>query len=347
MIPENQPRQRPPEARLLAVDAAGGMCVWPRAGFVEALRPGDLVVANDAATLPASLRGHHLTTGAQVEVRLTSWPGPRTDDPRRFHAIVFGAGDFRLRTEERPPPPVLRPADRVALGPLCAEIEALLGHPRLAVLRFEATPAGVWAGLATHGRPIQYAHVPSPLSLWDVWTPIAGPAVAFEPPSAGFVVDWCALKAMRARGVAFATLTHAAGISSTGDPRLDELLPFDEPYVIPASTAAAIRAARARGARIVAIGTTVVRALEAAAAADGIVRPGTGMATGRIGAGTRLRVVDALLTGAHDSGTSHHALLRAFVDAATLQRIDAALDAGSYRSHEFGDSLLVERRSGL
>jgi len=105
---------------------------------------------------------------------------------------------------------------------------------------------------------------------------------------------------MRARGVVFATLTHAAGISSTGDPALDNLVPFDEPYSIPAATASAIRAARAHGGRIIAIGTTVLRALEAAGAPDGIVRTGSGVATGRIGAGTKLRIVDTLLTGARN-----------------------------------------------
>src|SRR5439155_14039968 len=113
------------------------------------------------------------------------------------------------------------------------------------------------------------AHVPEPLALWDVWTAIAGPPVAFEPPSAGFALDWRALAALRARGIAFATLTHAAGISSTGDDDLDRRLPFDEPYHIPRTTAAAIRRVRARGGRIVAVGTTVVRALEHAATWDG------------------------------------------------------------------------------
>ena len=77
---------------------------------------------------------------------------------------------------------------------------------------------------------------PLPLAIWDTWTPIAGPPVAFEPPSAGFVLDWKTLASMRARSVQFATITHAAGISSTGDRELDALLPFDEPYLIPAST---------------------------------------------------------------------------------------------------------------
>jgi S-adenosylmethionine:tRNA ribosyltransferase-isomerase len=213
-------------------------------------------------------------------------------------------------------------------------------------LGFEGRRNAIWAGLASHGKPIQYAYVPAPLALWDVWTPIAGPPVAFEPPSAGFAVDWRSVVAMRARGIVFATLTHAAGISSTGDTDLDNLLPFDEPYSIPAVTADAIRVARGRGGRIVAIGTTVVRALEAAGAPDGTVWAGNGMATGRIVAGTRLRIVDALLTGAHEPGTSHHALLGAFLDQTMLRRVDAELAANHYRTHEFGDSVLMERGVG-
>ena len=201
----------------------------------------------------------------------------------------------------------------------------------------------MWAGLARHGRPIQYAHVPEPLALWDVWTSIAGPPVAFEPPSAGFALDWRALAAMRARGVAFATVTHAAGISSTGDDELDRRLPFDEPYRIPPATARAIRRVRERGGRIVAIGTTVVRALESAAIGDGRVRAGEGLATQRIGPATALRVVDAILSGVHEPGTSHYELLRAFTDDATLRRVDTELTGRGYRTHEFGDSVLIER----
>ena len=177
----------------------------------------------------------------------------------------------------------------------------------------------------------------------DTWTPIAGPPVAFEPPSAGFMVDWNAVASMTSHGVHFATITHAAGISSTGDSQLDALLPLDEPYRIPASTAAAIADASGRGGRIVAIGTTVVRALEDAAAADGMVRTGTGLATNRIGALTQLRVVDAVFSGVHEPGASHHELLRAFVDEPTLARIDEALSTHGYRTHEFGDSVLIER----
>ena len=152
---------------------------------------------------------------------------------------------------------------------------------------------------------------------------------------------------MTKHGVQFATITHAAGISSTGDPELDLMLPFDEPYRIPASTAAAVRHARQRGRRIIAIGTTVVRALEHSAAADGIVRPGESLASQKIGPSTRLRVVDAILSGTHERGTSHYELLRAFADDATLIQIDHALEARGYRTHEFGDSVFLEASRSL
>jgi S-adenosylmethionine:tRNA ribosyltransferase-isomerase len=151
------------------------------------------------------------------------------------------------------------------------------------------------------------------------------------------------LESFARRRIGFATLTHAAGLSSTGDPALDAMLPFDEAYTIPPSTARLINRARARGSRIVAVGTSVVRALEHAANDDGKVREGEGLAMGKLGAGSRLRVVDALLTGTHEPGTSHHELLRAFVPDATLDAIDAELDRYEYRTHEFGDSVLLER----
>ena len=346
MIAADRPIKDPPGAKLLVVGARGQIIHSPRAKLVDFLRPGDLVIANDAATLPASLRGDHVASGASIEVRLAARRSLAPDDVRLFSAIVFGAGDYHTRTEDRPLPPLLAPGDRLSLGPLSATVERLLGHPRLVALRFDGTPDEIWAGLARHGRPIQYAHVPDPLALWDVWTPIAGPPVAFEPPSAGFALNWRSVVAMRARGIAFATITHAAGISSTGDAELDRRLPFDEPYRIPLATAAAIRQVRARRRRVVAVGTTVVRALEHAAIGDGQVRAGEGLATERIGKATQLRVIDAILTGTHEPGTSHFELLRAFTDDATLDRVSNELAARDYRTHEFGDSMLIERKPG-
>ena len=321
--------------------AACDTCRAPRSRPSSAL--ATCVIANDAATLPASLQGIHCASGEPIEVRLAAWVSVR--DPTRFTAIAFGAGDHRTRTEDRMSPPPLSPGDRLSLGPLDRESSsALLDHPRLFRLRFLGDRATVLAGLARHGRPIQYAHVPEPLALWDVWTKIAADPIAFEPPSAGFALDWRTQAAWRQRGIGFATLTHAAGISSTGDPTLDLRLPFDEPYRIPEAHCGGNQAAKSKGGRIIAIGTTVVRALESAANADGSVRPGTALRAGRIARETRLRVVDAILTGVHQPGESHFELLRAFASDAVLdQTMRRSLEHG-YRPHEFGDSMLIERQ---
>ena len=350
-------------AKLLVIDGREGLRHIARETLVDVLHPGDLVVANDAATLPASLHGTHVRSGGPIEVRLAGRPAAPTCSPKRlsrrrkpsataggslstavadFCAIAFGAGDFHTRTEDRPPPPALACGDALALGPLSATVTGILGHPRLISLHFDGSPDDIWAGIAYHGRPVQYAHVTTPLALWDVWTPIASPPVAFEPPSAGFALDWRTIAALHARHIGFATITHAAGISSTGDLELDRRLPFDEPYDIPQSTARAIARTRESGGRIVAIGTTVVRALEhAAMCGDSVVHAGPNVATDRIGPGTRLRVVNAILTGVHEPGTSHYELLRAFADDPTLLFANEELAAHGYRPHEFGDSVLV------
>jgi len=341
MIAADLAVQRPVDAKLLVVDAQQNIIHVPRTAFVEFLRPNDLVIANDAATMPASLKGIHQKSGAAIEVRLAARRSLDPMDVSRFDAIVFGDGDFHLRTEDRPLPPQLKSGDTLVLGPLRATIEALLGHPRIVSLLFNGTADEIWAGLASHGRPIQYSHMQTALELWDVWTRIAGAPVAFEPPSASFILDWHVLAAIREHRARFATITHAAGISSTGEEELDRLLPFDEPYHIPETTARAVEVTRELGGRVIAVGTTVVRALEDAAIDGGHLRSGDGLAKGRIGPATHLRVVDAILSGTHEPGTSHYELLRAFLDDSKLAEATHELIEHGYRTHEFGDSVLI------
>ena len=339
MIAADRPRHE--AAKLLIVDGRGALHHSSIAELPDLLHPGDLVVANDAATLPASLRGTHMPTGDAIEVRLAGRPS--ASDETRFIAIVFGAGDYRIRTEDRPAPPVLCAGDRLALGPMTATVERVLGHPRLIVLRFEGRASELWDGVARHGRAIQYAHVPRALELWDVWTKIAGAPVAFEPPSAGFALTWSMLAAFAKGGVGFVTLTLAAGISSTGDAELDKRLPFDEAYDIPRATVAAVRKTKSEGGRVIAIGTSVVRALEHAAK-DGALHAGAGVAAGRLGPSTRLKLVDAIVSGVHAPGESHFELLRAFVPDDVLRNMAETLEESGFRNHEFGDFVLIERR---
>ena len=107
-------------AKLLVADADGAISHLPRAALASLFQPGDLVVANDAATLPASLHGVHRSTGEPIEARLAGWDSFR--DPTRFVAVVFGAGDHRMLTEERPSPPWLSAGDRLEFGPLIASV---------------------------------------------------------------------------------------------------------------------------------------------------------------------------------------------------------------------------------
>ena len=343
MIAASIPIQRAPDSRLLVVDEDGAVSHHARADFPNFVRESDIIVANDAATLPASLFGVHLPTGSPIELRLAARDSLSTERVTRFTAVVFGAGDFRTPTEHRPHPPLLRAGDALRLGPLRAVVFRVLTHQRLIEVCFQHPAGEIWEGLSRYGRPIQYAHLPQPLAIWDTWTRIASQPVAFESPSAGFILDWTVIRLLRSRGARFATVTHAAGISSTGDLELDQLLPFDEPYNIPPRTAALIEASRRLGGRVIAIGTTVVRALEHAADSDGIVRSGEGIATQRIGSLTSPRVVDAIVSGIHERGTSHYELLRAFQDDHTLHRVESEAEARGYRTHEFGDSLFLQR----
>jgi S-adenosylmethionine:tRNA ribosyltransferase-isomerase len=323
-MPATRPRARD-DARLLVVDPCRG--AFADSGIValpSLLRRGDLLVVNDAATLPASL-----STGA-IEVRLA---GDVDDGGHR--AVLFGAGDWRTPTEKRPPPPALGPGATLRFGPdLAAEIVAVSPlSPRLVTLRFSVEGAALMALLYAHGRLVQYSHVEAPLELWDLQTAYGGRPWAVEPPSAGLPLSGAILLALRRAGVGLAALTHAAGLSATGDPVLDAALPLPERYEIPPETAAAVAAA----GRVVAVGTTVVRALESAAISGRLA----GTTDLRIGAGFRPAVVTGMITGLHEPGSSHLGLLGAFAPPALLDRAYAHAAAAGYRGHELGDVSLV------
>ena len=113
MIAADRPGHRSPSSKLLVVDARGEIVHARRAALVDFLRPGDLVVANDAATLPASLTGRHVPSGRTIEVRLAGRDSLSPEGVCRFSAVAFGEGDYHTRTEDRPPPPPLEAGDRM------------------------------------------------------------------------------------------------------------------------------------------------------------------------------------------------------------------------------------------
>jgi S-adenosylmethionine:tRNA ribosyltransferase-isomerase len=322
--------------RLLYIDPARREWRHHRAGeLVTLLSPGDLLVVNDAATMPASLT----VEGGEVEVRLLG----RGETDQEWTAVLFGRGDFRMPTEQRPDPPRLARGARLDFGDrFSAEVTRVdAGQPRLIGLRFDRAGAALWLALYRKARPVQYAYLERELPLWHFQNRYASRPWALEMPSAGHFLTWELLIALRARGIGLAHLTHAAGISSTGSSQLDRMLPLPERYQIEAEAALSIATTRQKGGRVVAAGTTVVRALESSFAERGHLTAGQGEARLVIGPGFRPNVVDGLLSGMHEPATTHFALLEAFASRALLEPALEAADRAGYLQHEFGDSVLV------
>ncbi len=340
LIAATWPRPHPELDRLLVIDPATHHFDHKVVGDLPwLLRAGDVVVLNDSATLPASLSGTLSVDGrdAPIELRLVA-----RDDVSTFRAVLFGAGDWRARTEDRPlPPPTTRPT-RARFGDLDAEIMSTDSHPRLVRVRFAETPDLI-SRLFRAGKSVQYSHLRAPLDAWHVQTAFASRPWSFEMPSASRPLTWSLLNVLREKKIVLARLTHAAGLSSTGDDQLDALLPLDERYDIPAETVTAIESAHARGGRVLAVGTTVVRALEGSVAQRGALVAGVGITSLRIGPDFKPRVTDGVFTGMHEAGTSHARLMSAYAPNELLDRAWNDAASRGYLGHEFGDSTLILR----
>jgi S-adenosylmethionine:tRNA ribosyltransferase-isomerase len=237
--------------------------------------------------------------------------------------------------------------------------------PRLVRVAFHGDAAAMWRSIYEGGRPVQYSYVEAPLELWHVQSPFASRPWAVESPSAGRPLTFALRERLRrgarprrpeeeerwregprARGaVGVVPLTHAAGLSSTGDPALDALLPLDERYDLPASTVEAMAQTRAEGGRVIAVGTTVVRALEGCAEAHGgELVAGEGSTRLRLDGRSKLCVASGLLTGMHERTTTHFELMQSFVPRDLLDRATEHPERAGYLQHEFGDSVLILAR---
>jgi S-adenosylmethionine:tRNA ribosyltransferase-isomerase len=211
--------------------------------------------------------------------------------------------------------------------------------PRLLGIEFRSEH--LLHSLYTYGKPIQYSYLEENLKVWDQQTIFNGPPISVEPPSAAFSLTWHQLLNLQKRGIKVATILHSAGISSSGDEKMDKLFPLAEYFEVSLETKQQIEAAKSREGRVIALGTTVARALESAFT-QGFVSQG--YTTLKLGPETKPKVVDALVTGMHEEGTSHLELMKAFCSCNILERAKQEAEREGYRSHEFGDLTLLSCR---
>jgi S-adenosylmethionine:tRNA ribosyltransferase-isomerase len=273
------------------------------------LRAGDLLVLNTTATLPAAVGNLHISTplpGGLIVV-----------EPR-------GGGQAIL------------PVHHLPGGATVTLLAPYRDSQRLWIARLDGV-ADLRAYLSRYGRPITYSYIDRRFPLDAYQTVFAEEPGSAEMPSAGRAFTRQMLVCLRRRGVRLAKLVLHAGVASLESHER----PYDELYEVPVRTADEVRRAKERGGRVVAVGTTVVRALESSVDRSGRVIASRGWTDLVITPERGLRVVDALLTGLHEPRATHLAMLEALAGRAHVRKAyDAAL-AEKYLWHEFGDLHLI------
>lgn len=348
-LPEAQIAQAPLGARdasrLMTVSRATG--AWAHRRFAELpelLRSGDVLVVNDARVIPARLLGAKVGTGGRVELLVVRPAAPTltsaalTGAPEALEWICLGQASKGLK-----------PGAQVAFpGGLTAEVLEALGGGEYRV-RFQAAPgASLQALLEQAGRlplPPYITREPDAADAERYQTLYARAPGAVAAPTAGLHFTEATFAALEARGVRRVTVTLDVGPGTflpVRDEELDRHKMHPERYGVPEETAAEVNAARAEGRRVVAVGTTVVRTLEAATdPATGRLRAGTGETTIFIRPGYTFRQVDVLLTNFHLPRSTLVMLVSAMLGRErTLEAYREAVRAG-YRFFSYGDAMLV------
>ncbi len=335
--PDEPVSPAPAESRGLARDGVRLMVATGR-GLVHArfhdlpayLHPGDLVVVNNSATIAAELDGRW--RGGPVVVHVAT----RLDE---------GTWVVELRTAPAASKPVLDAAvgDRVTLA---GSTQLLLLEPRAARPRARSG-VRLWRvavegdrpltqQLLRHGRPISYGYLDRRYPLSAYQTVFAHRPGSAEMPSAGRPFTPDLVTRLVARGVLLATVTLHTGVSSqeAGEP------PLAERFAVPAATARLVDVTRRGGGRVVAVGTTVTRALESVVLEDGTLTSRSGWTDRVLSPDAPPRVVDGLLTGWHEAGASHLQLVESVAGPTLMRRAYEAARTGEYLWHEFGDTVL-------
>ncbi len=326
----------PPEARGVARDAVKLMVARRSTGtivhgnfqeFPEYLDPGDLVVINTSGTLAAAVDA----VGASGETLVVHFSTQLTDELWAVEPRLPAGGSSKRLTGQAPPRRM-----RLSGNTSIELIEPYLGSDRLWLARVDVgnDPPG-W--LRHHGRPIRYGYVTQDWPLETYQNDYAVEAGSAEMPSAGRPLTARIIARLVAKGVGVTPLTLHAGVSSLEGNEL----PFPERVVVPPVTAARVEQTRRTGGRVVAIGTTAVRALETATLDDGSVLPFDGWTELVITPERGVRVIDAVVTGWHEPEASHLLMLEAIAGPDLLRRCYEESLASGYLWHEFGDSHLI------
>lgn len=302
--------------------------------FASFLEPGDLAVVNTSGTRAAAVDAT-LSGGEAIVIHVsTELPGGLwMVEPRRR----IGNGS----------------TEPLRLDPPETTVATLTGGARLRLLQPAPASRRLWlaaviddgdlaAVLAEHGRPIRYSYVDRDWPIEDYQTVFSNEPGSAEMPSAARPFTDEIVSALIRRGVGIASITLHTGVSSLEG---DEL-PYAEQFTVSAPTAAIVNATHASDGHVIAVGTTVVRALETATDAHGTVHPASGLTDTVITPARGVRAVDGLLTGWHEPRSSHLAMLEAIGGRdLLLDAYVAAWDAG-YLWHEFGDSHLLVPYAG-
>jgi S-adenosylmethionine:tRNA ribosyltransferase-isomerase len=324
----------PPEARGLARDGVrlltagpGGVEHHAFGDLPDLLNPGDLLVVNTSGTLPAAVRLDRVAVHFSSSLPDGTW-------------LV----ELRLRDGDATRPYQGGEAGEWFPFPGCATLTLLgrygatrLWRARLAVAKDDAD---VPAYLGRHGVPIRYGYVERDWPIAAYQTVFARHPGSAEMPSAARPFTADLVTRLVSRGVLIAPLLLHTGVAS---PEKDEP-PYPERYDVPAATASLVGHVRTGGGRVIAVGTTVVRALETVVDAGGVVRPGHGWTSHIVTPEVGARAVDGLLTGLHEPRSSHLRMLAAIAPDELLDRCYAEAIEHGYRWHEFGDLNLLLRR---
>jgi S-adenosylmethionine:tRNA ribosyltransferase-isomerase len=313
------------EVRLLVAQPGRPLVHADFLDLPDHLEPGDLLVVNASATLPAALPARR-PDGSRLDLHLST---PDPTHPDRW--VVEPRRDGRRARAF---------SETLALpaGGTATLLAPYLSPGRLWIAQLEL-PEPLERYLQDHGAPIRYAHEPAPGPLDDHQTIFATEPGSAEMPSAGRPFTKRALTNLRRLGISVQRIVLHTGVSS--QERGEH--PYPERYRVPEHTAARVNATRASGHRVIAVGTTVVRALETVAAPDGGVHAGAGWTSLTVTPERGVRAVDGLLTGWHEPEASHLLMLEAFAGRELLERSYAAALERGYRWHEYGDLHLLLR----